>query len=70
VSGVSGVSDVDSGDLVGSVDGNANHAQQVATGSGASNQNNTLATKGNTGTISSSQSNSTVNIAFAPVNPR
>jgi hypothetical protein len=56
------VSDTGSGNLSGWVDGNANWAQQTATGAGASNQNNTLGVKGNTGTLYSSQSN--VRIVF------
>jgi hypothetical protein len=58
------VSNVGSGNLSGWVDGNANWTQQTATGSGASNANNTLGIKGNSGTIYSNQSNSDVRIYF------
>ncbi|MEZ0092838.1 hypothetical protein [Streptacidiphilus sp. EB129] len=51
------VSDTGSGNLSGWVDGNSNWTQQTATGWGASNANNTLGVKGNSGTIYSSQSN-------------
>jgi hypothetical protein len=58
------VSNVGSGNLSGWVDGNSNWTQQTATGSGASNANNTLGIKGNSGTIYSNQSNSDVRIYF------
>jgi hypothetical protein len=58
------VSDTGSGNLSGWVDGNANWTQQTATGSGASNANNTLGVKGNSGTLFNSQSNSNVRIYF------
>ncbi|WP_035799681.1 hypothetical protein [Kitasatospora mediocidica] len=61
------VSNVGSGNVFGSVDGNYNWTQQTATGSGASNQNNTLAVKGNSGLIYADQSNKNVHINFAPV---
>ncbi|WP_052069608.1 hypothetical protein [Streptacidiphilus albus] len=58
------VSDYGSGNLSGWVDGNSNWTQQTATGNGASNQNNTLGIKGNSGTVYSNQSNSNVRIWF------
>jgi hypothetical protein len=58
------VSNTDSGNLSGWVDGNSNWTQQTATGSGASNANNTLAVKGNSGAIYSHQSNSNVWLYF------
>ncbi|MDH6138127.1 MULTISPECIES: hypothetical protein [Kitasatospora] len=64
------VSSVGSGNIFGGVDGNANSTQQVATGSGASNQNNTLGVKGNSGVVSTDQGNRNVDITFAPINPQ
>ncbi|MFJ9606431.1 hypothetical protein ACIRS1_08780 [Kitasatospora sp. NPDC101176] len=61
------VSNVGTGNVFGSVDGNYVSTQQTATGSGASNQNNTLAVKDNAGTILAGQSNKNVNIVFAPI---
>ncbi|GAA1263929.1 hypothetical protein GCM10009665_61780 [Kitasatospora nipponensis] len=61
------VSNVGSGNLFGSVDGNYNWTQQTATGSGASNQNNTLGVKDNSGFVYADQSNKNVHIVFAPV---
>jgi len=52
------VSSVDSGNLLGAVNGNANGSQQNATGGGASNAGNTAAVRGNSGTVGSLQSNS------------
>ncbi|MFE9422616.1 hypothetical protein ACFYNO_06605 [Kitasatospora sp. NPDC006697] len=66
-SNASVVSNVGSGNIFGGVDGNANWTQQVATGSGASNQNNTLGVKDNSGLIWADQSNKNVDITFAPV---
>jgi hypothetical protein len=66
-SNASVVSTVGSGNIFGGVDGNSNWTQQVATGSGASNQNNTLASKDNSGFILADQSNKNVDIHFAPV---
>ncbi|MGC0421646.1 hypothetical protein [Embleya sp. AB8] len=40
-----------SGNVLGGVDGNYNATQQSATGSGASNQNNTAGVKGNSGVV-------------------
>ncbi|SEK68212.1 hypothetical protein [Streptacidiphilus jiangxiensis] len=60
----SSVTDTGSGNLSGWVDGNANWSQQTANGSGASNQNNTLGVKGNSGQLFSNQSNSNVRIVF------
>ncbi|WP_035847423.1 hypothetical protein [Kitasatospora azatica] len=61
------VSNIGSGNIFGTVDGNSNWTQQVATGSGASNQNNTLASKDNSGFIYADQSNKNVDILFAPI---
>lgn len=58
------VSNWGSGNITGWVDGNATWNQQTATGSGASNANNTLAVKGNSGGLWANQSNSNVNIHF------
>jgi hypothetical protein len=66
-SNASVVSTVGSGNIFGNVDGNSNWTQQVATGSGASNQNNTFASKDNSGVILAGQSNKNVNIYFAPL---
>jgi hypothetical protein len=52
------VSSVDSGDLGGAVNGNANGSQQSATGRGASNAASTGGVRGNSGTVGSLQSNS------------
>jgi hypothetical protein len=46
-----------SGNIAGSVAGNANGAQQVGTGSGASNQNNTSLVNGASGNVTSTQGN-------------
>ncbi|WP_329565684.1 hypothetical protein [Kitasatospora sp. NBC_01266] len=61
------VSNVGSGNIFGSVDGNYNATQQTATGSGASNQNNTLGVKDNSGWVYADQSNKDVKIDFAPI---
>lgn len=61
------VSNVGSGNIFGTVNGNYNSTQQVATGSGASNQNNNLQAKDNTGFIFSDQGNRDFNFVFAPV---
>jgi hypothetical protein len=58
------VSNTGSGNLSGWVDGNSSWSQQTATGSGASNANNTLGVKDNSGSVYSSQSNSDVRIFF------
>lgn len=58
------VSNTGSGNLSGWLDGNSNWTQQTATGSGASNANNTLGVKDNSGAVYSSQSNSNVRIDF------
>ncbi|MHA6761792.1 hypothetical protein [Streptacidiphilus sp. PAMC 29251] len=58
------VSNTGSGNLSGWVNGNSNWTQQTATGSGASNANNTLGVNGNSGAVYSSQSNSNVRIFF------
>ncbi|MFE0458065.1 hypothetical protein ACFW1A_02230 [Kitasatospora sp. NPDC058965] len=51
------VSNWGSGNVVGSVTGNNNGAQQVATGSGGSNQNNSALVAGNSGTVGALQGN-------------
>jgi len=51
------VSNIGSGNIVGSVHGNANATQQTATGSGSSNQNNNLGVVGNSGGIGAIQGN-------------
>ncbi|MFJ2862659.1 hypothetical protein [Kitasatospora sp. NPDC087314] len=61
------VSNVGTGNVFGSVDGNYISTQQTATGAGASNQNNTLAVKDNSGTILAGQSNKNINVVFAPI---
>ncbi|KJY38056.1 MULTISPECIES: hypothetical protein [unclassified Streptomyces] len=61
------VSNVGTGNVFGSVDGNYISTQQTATGSGASNQANTLAVKDNSGTILAGQSNKNYSIVFAPI---
>ena len=58
------VSNTGTGNILGWVDGNANWTQQTATGSGASNANNTLGVKGNSGNVYCSQSNSDVRLFF------
>ncbi|WP_377270215.1 hypothetical protein [Peterkaempfera sp. SMS 1(5)a] len=57
------VADTGSGNVFGPFDGNYNWTQQTATGSGASNQNNTLGVKGNSGLVYAAQNN--LNIHFA-----
>lgn len=61
------VSNVGSGNIFGTVNGNYNTTQQVATGSGASNQNNNFQAKDNAGFIFSDQGNREFNFVFAPV---
>ncbi|MFB7472852.1 hypothetical protein [Kitasatospora sp. NPDC056184] len=61
------VSNVGTGNVFGSVDGNHTSTQQTATGAGASNQANTLAVKDNAGTVQAGQFNKNDNIVFAPV---
>lgn len=61
------VSNIGSGNVFGSVDGNYNATQQTATGSGASNQNNTLGVKDNSGLVFADQSNTNFHVVFAPV---
>ncbi|MFD8704441.1 hypothetical protein ACFV1W_17780 [Kitasatospora sp. NPDC059648] len=60
------VSDTGTGNVFGGVDGNYVSNQQTATGSGASNQNNTLAAKDNAGDILAGQDNKNVNVVFSP----
>jgi hypothetical protein len=66
-SNASVVSNHDSGNIFGSVDGNYNATQQTATGSGASNQNNNFQVDHNSGFVLSDQSNRDYHIVFAPV---
>jgi len=61
------VSNIGSGNIFGSVDGNYNSTQQTATGAGASNQNNNLGVKDNSGFVFSDQSNKNFHFVFAPV---
>lgn len=61
------VSDTGSGNIFGTVDGNYNATQQTATGNGASNQNNTLGVKDNSGQVLSQQGNKNLSIVFAPI---
>ncbi|MGF1429953.1 hypothetical protein [Kitasatospora sp. LaBMicrA B282] len=61
------VSNLGSGNVFGSVDGNYNWTQQTATGNGASNQNNTLGVKDNSGWVYADQANKGVKIDFAPI---
>jgi hypothetical protein len=58
------VNDNGTGNLSGWVDGNSNWTQQTATGSGASNANNTLGVKDNAGPIFADQSNTNVRLFF------
>lgn len=51
------VSNWGSGNVVGSVTGNANSSQQTATGSGGSNQNTTNEVVSNSGVVGSEQGN-------------
>lgn len=60
------VSDTGTGNVFGGVDGNYVSTQQNATGSGASNQDNTLAVKDNAGTVQGGQGNKDVNVVVAP----
>ncbi|MED7951590.1 hypothetical protein [Streptomyces sp. BE303] len=61
------VSNIGTGNIFGSVDGNYVSNQPTATGSGASNQANTLAVKDNSGAILAGQSNKNFNVVFAPI---
>lgn len=49
-----------SGNVLGGVEGSYNASQQSATGSGASNQNNTAAVNGNEGVVVIGQSNENI----------
>ncbi|MFI2607857.1 hypothetical protein [Kitasatospora sp. NPDC018619] len=60
------VSDTGTGNVFGGVDGNHVSTQQTAVGSGASNQDNTVAVKDNTGTVQAGQGNKDVNVVVAP----
>ncbi|MEV4559998.1 hypothetical protein AB0K51_23820 [Kitasatospora sp. NPDC049285] len=61
------VSNLGSGNIFGSVDGNYNSTQQTATGAGASNQNNTLGVKDNYGIVLADQSNKNFTFVYSPV---
>ncbi|GAA4856567.1 hypothetical protein [Kitasatospora terrestris] len=61
------VSNIGSGNVFGSVDGNYGWTQQTATGAGASNQNNNLGVKDNAGLVLADQSNANFTFVFAPV---
>ena len=52
------VSNFDSGNLSGAVDGNASGSQQSATGRGATNAGSTDGVRGNSGTVAGGQTNS------------
>ncbi|MEV0189243.1 hypothetical protein AB0I39_12020 [Kitasatospora purpeofusca] len=60
------VSNTGSGNIIGNVHGNVVSTQQTATGSGASNQSNTLASTGNAGNIGALQGNGNLAALFAP----
>ncbi|MFE2105435.1 hypothetical protein ACFXAF_06110 [Kitasatospora sp. NPDC059463] len=60
------VSNTGSGNVLGNVVGNAVGTQQTATGSGAGNQSNALATAGNTGSVSVLQENGNLPAPVAP----
>lgn len=62
----SAVSDTGSGNALGPVNGPYNWTQQTATGPCATNQNNTVGVKGNSGLVQTEQINQSVNILFAP----
>ncbi|MFH9349194.1 hypothetical protein [Kitasatospora sp. NPDC017646] len=61
------VSNTGTGNVFGGVDGNHVSNQQAATGSGASNQNSTLAVKDNAGNVLAGQGNKNVNVIFSPI---
>ncbi|MFI6444962.1 hypothetical protein [Kitasatospora sp. NPDC050543] len=61
------VSNIGSGNIFGSVDGNYNSTQQTATGSGASNQNNTLGVKDNAGFVYADQSSRNLHVVLVQV---
>ncbi|MFG2912631.1 hypothetical protein ACGF0D_06995 [Kitasatospora sp. NPDC048298] len=60
------VSNTGTGNVFGGVDGNYVSTQQTATGSGASNQDNTVAVKDNAGTVQGGQGNKDVTVVVAP----
>ncbi|MFF2616401.1 hypothetical protein [Kitasatospora sp. NPDC058046] len=60
------VSDTGTGNVFGGVDGNYVSTQQTAAGSGATNQDNTIAVKDNTGTVQGGQGNKDVSVVVAP----
>ncbi|MFB6889668.1 hypothetical protein ACFCX4_10180 [Kitasatospora sp. NPDC056327] len=60
------VSNTGSGNVIGNVFGNVVNTQQTATGSGASNQNNTLAATGNAGGIGALQGNGNLTAPIVP----
>ncbi|MFJ6617405.1 hypothetical protein ACIQOW_07480 [Kitasatospora sp. NPDC091335] len=59
-------SNTGTGNVFGGVDGNYVSTQQTATGAGASNQDNTLAVKDNTGNVQAGQDSKNVNVVVAP----
>ncbi|MFJ9693180.1 hypothetical protein [Kitasatospora sp. NPDC101183] len=61
------VSNVGTGNVFGGLDGNYVSTQQTATGAGASNQNNTVAVKDNSGNVLAGQGNKNINVIFAPI---
>ncbi|MGW7443304.1 hypothetical protein [Kitasatospora sp. NPDC054795] len=60
------VSNTGTGNVFGGVDGNYVSTQQTATGSGGSNQDNTVAVKDNAGNVQAGQGNKDVNVVVAP----
>ncbi|MFE4976469.1 hypothetical protein ACFRAR_30760 [Kitasatospora sp. NPDC056651] len=60
------VSDNGAGNVFGGIDGNHVSTQQTATGTGASNQDNTLAAKDNAGNVLAGQGDKNINVIFAP----
>lgn len=60
------VSETGTGNVFGGVDGNYVSTQQLATGSGGSNQDNTIAVKDNAGNVQGGQGNKDVNVVVAP----
>jgi hypothetical protein len=57
-----------SGNVLGGVDGNYNATQQSATGSGASNQNNTAGVNGNSGVVVIAQDTTNVQDYHTAIN--
>ncbi|MFE4514587.1 hypothetical protein ACFRMQ_10420 [Kitasatospora sp. NPDC056783] len=60
------VSDNGAGNVFGGIDGNHVSTQQTATGTGASNKDNTLAAKDNAGNVLAGQGDKNINVIFAP----